>query len=186
MFSLRFRYDSFFSLRPCQPWSISLFPLDDLSERSTFTWSSGLFTTAVDPLVSARLKALHPNPTKCLLTWNLKSSFWARLLRMAWFSHLWRRLVVQWDHALCLCWKLLVRFISLPSQSCKVRRTTFFFYIKQDSCLDVCALRKYHILTAGPQCVSRRIYNITTEGNRSQSFVAVEGICPVPPRVLLL
>ncbi|XP_005476270.1 phospholipid scramblase 2 isoform X1 [Oreochromis niloticus] len=26
----------------------------------------------------------------------------------------------------------------------------------------------------GPQCVSRRIYNITTEGNRSLSFVAVE------------
>lgn len=34
---------------------------------------------------------------------------------------------------------------------------------------------EYYSIIAGPQCVSRRTYSITTGGRRSQQFVAVEG-----------
>lgn len=33
----------------------------------------------------------------------------------------------------------------------------------------------FYLFIAGPQCVSRRIYSISTGGSRSQLFVAVEG-----------
>lgn len=43
-------------------------------------------------------------------------------------------------------------------------------------CVVYICLVKENVI-AGPQCVSRRIYSITTGGRKSQLFVAVEGTC---------
>lgn len=54
-----------------------------------------------------------------------------------------------------------------------------FLCLKGDSCsAEICLFLKEWFIIAGPTCVPRRIYNITTGG--SQLFVAVEGTAPCP------
>lgn len=76
----------------------------------------------------------------------------------------------------CQCWEQSVKYTSLPDQSCKVRWRDSSVHV---SLPERFIFEELCFIVAGPQCVPRRIYSITTGGSDSQLSVAVEGTDPV-------
>lgn len=165
------------SFIPCQLWPISLFPLVNWSERSTSRWSSELSRADVGPPASPTTP-LDPK----LPTGNLASSSQVWLLgggwKMAKCSHRanWAGREMRHVWIVWLCWIQSVKYKSLQNQSCKVSRNERFCLSRNRFLLGVFFVSsESNFLAAGPQCVPRRVYSITTGGSRSQLFVAVEG-----------